>query len=84
MQVATINSSCPIVILETQLFYIISYLLTNGDYDLKPFKNINEPFTIEEFEEIESIKNKTGMNWHDFLLHAAYFLNASSKNNTGD
>ena len=34
-------------------------------------KNINEKFTDEEHEEIETIKKATGLNWHDFILDAA-------------
>ena len=40
---------------------------------------INETFTKKEFEEIKSIKKKTGLNWHDFILRAAHALNASGE-----
>ena len=38
-------------------------------------KNINEKFTDEEHEEIETIKKETGLNWHDFILDAARLYN---------
>jgi len=40
---------------------------------------INEKFTEDEFEEIKSIKKKTGVNWHDFILRAAHALNAGGE-----
>ena len=40
---------------------------------------INETFTEKEFEEIKSIKKKTGLNWHDFILRAAHALNAGGE-----
>jgi hypothetical protein len=42
-------------------------------------KTINETFTEDEFEEIEAIKKKTGLNWHDFILRAAHALNAGGE-----
>ena len=38
-------------------------------------KNINEKFTDEEHNEIETIKKSTGLNWHDFILDAARLYN---------
>lgn len=38
-------------------------------------KNINEKFTDDEHNEIELIKSKTGLNWHDFILDAARLYN---------
>jgi len=31
-------------------------------------KRINETFTDEEFERLKSEKEKTGLNWHDFIM----------------
>lgn len=39
-------------------------------------RNINPIFTDDEFDEIEKIKNKTELSWHDFVLRAAHALNA--------
>lgn len=44
---------------------------------LKPFKNINETFTLEEFEEIKTVKEKTGLDWHEFIIYAAKNLNTN-------
>ena len=55
--------------------YTITYLLTYGDR----MNTINETFTQKEFEEIKSIKKKTELNWHDFILHAAHTFNASGE-----
>ncbi len=46
--------------------YLLTYLLT-GDH----MKNINETFTDEEHEELSSIKEYSGLNWHDFIVEAA-------------
>lgn len=37
--------------------------------------NPNPRFTDEEFEDLLVIKKKTGLNWHDFIIHAAENLN---------
>ena len=42
-------------------------------------RNINPMFTDDEFDEIEKIKNKTGLGWHDFVLRAAHALNAGGE-----
>ena len=42
-------------------------------------RNINPIFTEKEFKEVESIKKKTGLNWHDFILRAAHALNAGGE-----
>jgi len=34
-------------------------------------KNINETFTDEEHEELSSIKEYSGLNWHDFIVESA-------------
>ena len=31
-------------------------------------KTLLEKFTDEEFEKLKTVKEKTGMNWHDWLL----------------
>jgi hypothetical protein len=31
-------------------------------------KRINETFTDEEFERLKNAKEKTGLNWHDFIM----------------
>ena len=59
-------------VLITLTIYTITYLLTYGDR----MNTINETFTENEFEEIKSIKKKTGLNWHDFILRASHTLNA--------
>ena len=42
---------------------------------LKNMKFVNETFMDDEFNEIETIKTATGLNWHDFLLDAARLYN---------
>ena len=42
-------------------------------------RNINPIFTDEEFEEIDAIKEKTGLNWREFILRAAHALNAGGE-----
>ena len=42
-------------------------------------RNINPIFTDDEFDEIEKIKNKTGLSWHDFVLRAAHALNSGGE-----
>ena len=31
-------------------------------------KNVNEKFTDEEYEKLKKTKDKSGLNWHDFIM----------------
>ena len=35
----------------------------------RPF--INEGFTEEEFSDLSKLREKTGLNWHDFIIELA-------------
>ena len=36
-------------------------------------RNINPTFTNEEFAELDMIKDKSGLNWHDLVYDALKF-----------
>jgi hypothetical protein len=48
-------------------------------------KNINETFTDEEHKELSSIKEYSGLNWHDFIVETAkYWMRCEKEDNPSE